>query len=117
MVQPSDNLHLDSTGDLKICNRSNRGPCLLPTISFVEDNSPAKAGLVRGCWVYIKGRRKPRRGRPKNIAQTEHKYIVKKGTNSQREGEKGGATQRRVSLVIVLVPAEEEPENQPKKKK
>jgi hypothetical protein len=28
--------------------RSNRGPRLSPTISFVEDNSPAKAGLVRG---------------------------------------------------------------------
>jgi hypothetical protein len=28
--------------------QSNRGPRLSPTISFVEDNSPAKAGLMRG---------------------------------------------------------------------
>jgi len=28
--------------------RSNQGPRLSPTISFVEDNSPAKAGLIRG---------------------------------------------------------------------
>jgi hypothetical protein len=27
--------------------RSNRGPRLSPVISFVEDNNPAKAGLVR----------------------------------------------------------------------
>jgi hypothetical protein len=35
--EPCDLLHPDSTGDLKICNKSNSGPRPLPTISFVED--------------------------------------------------------------------------------
>jgi hypothetical protein len=39
--------------------RSNRGPRLSPTISFVEDNSPAKAGLVEAIsWGVYKREKK-----------------------------------------------------------
>jgi hypothetical protein len=57
--QSCDLLHPDSTGDLKICNRSNHGPRLLPMISFVEGNSPAKVGLIRGklMGLYKRGRK------------------------------------------------------------
>jgi hypothetical protein len=65
--QSCDLLHPDLTGDLKICNRSNHEPRLLPMISFVEDNSPAKVGLVRDklLGLYKRGRKTQSRGRRK----------------------------------------------------
>jgi hypothetical protein len=71
--------------------RSNRGSRLSPTISFVENNSPAKAGLVKGSgWgISIKGRRKPRiKKKPKNRAKTEKKTRAKQSIKKSlhREG-------------------------------
>jgi len=71
--------------------RSNRGPRLLPTISFVENNSPAKAGLVGGKLLdlYKRGRKTQNRGKTKNWRQTEQKYRAKKQNTEKRRKSKG----------------------------
>ena len=46
--QPCDLLHPDSTGDLKICNKFNRGTESLAHDLVRGGYSPAKAGLIRG---------------------------------------------------------------------
>jgi len=85
--QPCDLLHPDSIEDLKICNRSNYGPRLVPTISFVEDNSPAKAGLVRGklLGLYKRGRKTQSKRAKKKI---KRKNRAKKGEKKRENASK-----------------------------
>ena len=73
--------------------RSNRGSRLSPTISFVANNSPAKAGLVKGgsLGISIRGRRKPGKGtgNPKTEQITEKKQSINaKNIYTQRRGER-----------------------------
>jgi len=69
--------------------RSNRASRLSPTISFVANNSPAKAGLVKGgsLGISIKGRRKPeKRGgeERRNIATHSTRQQQKKPRKTEQ---------------------------------
>jgi hypothetical protein len=78
--------------------RSNRGSRLSPTISFVENNSPAKAGLVKGSgWgISIKGRRKPR------IKKKPQKQSKDREKNQSKKKHKKKFTQRGESVLPLL---------------
>ena len=72
---------------------SNRGSRLSPTISFVEDNSPAKAGLVRG-WVSIKGEKAHQRGGGKSQKETERLNPENQSQEQKKTNPKDRATHR-----------------------
>jgi len=73
--------------------------------------SQRKASERREDWGGLKAKKKHRDETGGRAKKTEQKYRVKKHKFTERRREKGGATHRRISLVIVFVPAEkEEPE-------
>ena len=74
--------------------------------------SQRKASERREDWGGSKAKKKTQgRNRGPSKKKTEQKYRVKRHKFTERRREKGGATHRRISLVIVFVPAEkEEPE-------
>jgi hypothetical protein len=93
--QPCGLLHPDSTGDLKICNKSDHGPCLLPTISFVDSITVLqRQDWLRGKLLYKKekktqnrkGKNRGEKKRKKNQSKNrEQKYRAKNKTQ-KREG-------------------------------
>ena len=90
--QPCGLLHPDSTGDLKICNKSDHGPRLLPMISFVDSLTVLqRQDWLRGKLLYKREKktqnRGPKiRGRNRTREETETK-------NQKRRNPETGDTQ------------------------
>ena len=97
--QPCGLLHPDSTGDLKICNKSDHGPRLLPMISFVDSITVLlRQDWLRGKLLYKWEKKTHNRGRRKSEEETEpgrkHRRKTrrgetqKQGTHRRRQGKK-----------------------------
>jgi len=87
--QPCGLLHPDSTGDLKICNKSDHGPRLLPMISFVDSITVLqRQDWWRGKLLYKREKKTQNRGGRKSEEETEPGRKQRRNRDEKPEEEK-----------------------------